>query len=162
MITIRPAMAADAPLILRFIEELADYEKAREHMIASLDDIQRSLFADKAQVKAVIAEVDQKPAGFAVFFYNYSTWQGQYGLYLEDLYVTPEQRGKGVGKALFQFLAQHALTHHCTRFEWSVLDWNSSAIKFYESMGAQPQSEWIKYRLDGEALMHMAQATAPE
>lgn len=156
---IRPATLADTTIILGFIQELADYEKASDEVIATEQHITNTLFTKQATAHCVICECDQLPVGFAVFFYNYSTWQGQNGLYLEDLYVTPEHRGSGAGKALLRHLAQHAIANNCGRFEWSVLDWNTPAIDFYESIGAKPQAEWIKYRLDGEALVNFAQTT---
>ena len=153
---IRPATTNDSKIILGFIQELADYEKASDEVVATEQHIKSTLFSDNATAHCVICEHESNPIGFAVFFYNYSTWQGQNGLYLEDLYVTPEYRGIGAGKALLRHLAQHAVAHNCGRFEWSVLDWNTPAIDFYESIGAKPQAEWIKYRLDGDALVSFA------
>lgn len=153
---IRPATKNDSKIILGFIQELADYEKASDEVVATEQHIKSTLFSDNATAHCVICEHESNPIGFAVFFYNYSTWQGQNGLYLEDLYVTPEYRGIGAGKALLRHLAQNAVAHNCGRFEWSVLDWNTPAIDFYESIGAKPQAEWIKYRLDGDALVCFA------
>lgn len=155
-ITIRDARIEDAAQILAFIKGLAAYEKAPHEVIATVADIERALFGDNARVRAVIGELDQVPAGFALFFYNYSTWTGKYGIYLEDLFVLPEHRGAGLGKALLKHLAQIAVAEDCSRFEWSVLDWNEPAIGFYESLGAEAQSEWIGYRLSGEALARLA------
>ncbi len=157
MIHIRPALADDAALILYFIRELAIYEKAEHEVLATEQSIQATIFAADARVEALICEYAGKPIGFAVYFYNYSTWLGKYGLFLEDLYVTPEQRGIGAGKALLSHLARIAVAKDCGRFEWNVLDWNEPAIRFYESLGAKPQSEWIGYRLTGQALHDLAQ-----
>lgn len=154
--TIRPAQQADASLILNFIVELARYEKAEDEVEASEEDIRNTLFGDKATSHCLICENDGQPVGFAVYFYNYSTWQGQNGLYLEDLFVSTDERGKGAGTALLKYLAQHAVENNCGRFEWSVLDWNKPAIDFYESIGAKPKSEWLGYRLSGDALTRFA------
>ena len=140
-IQIRPATRQDAGLILRFITELAVYEKAEVEVKANVADIEESLFSEGATAYALVCQVDGTAAGYAVYFYNYSTWLGKNGLYLEDLYITPEHRGKGAGKALFRHLAQLAVQQGCGRFEWSVLDWNEPAIRFYESCGAQAQDE---------------------
>ena len=160
-LTIRPAVIADTDTILRFIRELAVYEKAEHEVLSTPAHIHRTLFAPQPAVFGLMAELDGAPVGFAMYFFNYSTWQGQHGLYLEDLYVTPQARGVGAGKALLQRLAKIAVEQDCGRFEWSVLDWNTPAIDFYDTLGAKPQSEWIRYRMTGEALQHMAsQATA--
>ncbi|MBT8069310.1 MAG: GNAT family N-acetyltransferase [Gammaproteobacteria bacterium] len=156
-IKIRRAEPADAALILRFITDLAIYEKAENEVVATVADIQRSLFSEGANAHALICDIDAAPAGFAVYFFNYSTWLGRNGLYLEDLYVSPESRGQGAGKALLRALAKIAVSKDCGRFEWSVLDWNEPAIKFYQSIGAKPQDEWVGYRLSGKALEAMAQ-----
>ena len=161
-LTIRPATIADTDLILHFVRELAIYEKAEDEAKATPEHVRRTLFCEQPAVFGLICEVDGKAVGFAVYFFNYSTWQGQHGLYLEDLYVSPEQRGKGAGKALLSHLAKIALDNNCGRFEWSVLDWNMPSIEFYDSLGAKPQSEWIRYRMTGEALQALAQqAPAP-
>ena len=157
-ISIRPATSADVPLIIRFIRELADYEKAPEEAVATEQQLEQALFCDSPRVYSVICEVDGNPAGFALYFYNFSTWLGRHGLFLEDLYVTPDQRGAGAGKALLKHLARLAVQEGCGRFEWNVLDWNKPAIDFYEAFGAQPQSEWIGYRLAGEALSAFAES----
>lgn len=158
---LRAATPADTDTILRFIRELAIYENAEHEVLSTPEHLQRTLFAPQPAVFGLIAELDGAPMGFAVYFFNYSTWQGQHGLYLEDLYVTPQARGVGAGKALLQRLAKIAVEKDCGRFEWSVLDWNTPAIDFYDTLGAKPQSEWIRYRLTGDALQHMAdQATA--
>lgn len=147
------ARPEDAELILDFIRNLAEYEKAPGEVSATVEDIRRSLFGKDSTARALICRLDGRPVGFAVYFYNYSTWQGRKGLYLEDLFVLPDQRGKGAGGALLKFLARKAVMEGCGRFEWSVLDWNRPAIDFYESIGAKPKTGWLGYRLDGEALM---------
>lgn len=156
-LTIRPATRDDAALILRFITELAIYERAEHEVKTSSAGIEASLFADDASASALICERDGQPIGYAVYFFNYSTWLGRNGLYLEDLYVTPEARGTGAGKALLKHLARIAVSRGCGRFEWSVLDWNEPAIRFYESLGARPQDEWTTYRLTGDALHALAE-----
>lgn len=155
-LTIRPATADDAELILRFITELAIYEKAEHEVKTDAAGIRDSLFAERATAHGLICEHQGRPIGYAVYFFNYSTWLGKHGLYLEDLYVSPEARGLGAGKALLRHLAQLAVARGCGRFEWSVLDWNTPAIDFYESFGARPQSEWTTYRLTGQALLDFA------
>lgn len=156
-LNIRPATRQDAALILRFITELAIYERAEQEVNTDVAGIEASLFADDASASALICERDGQPIGYAVYFFNYSTWLGRNGLYLEDLYVTPEARGTGAGKALLKHLAGIALSRNCGRFEWSVLDWNEPAIQFYESLGARPQEEWTTYRLTGAALHALAE-----
>lgn len=155
-IVIRPATPEDASLIMRFITELAIYEKAEHEVVASEDVIRNSLFDANSGTSALICNIDDVPVGFAVYFSSYSTWLGKKGIYLEDLYVSPEYRGVGAGKALLKYLAQVAVATHCGRFEWSVLDWNEPAIQFYKSLGAEPQDEWIRYRLTGAALEALA------
>ncbi|PZQ30032.1 MAG: GNAT family N-acetyltransferase [Ectopseudomonas oleovorans] len=155
-LTIRPATPDDAELILRFITELAIYEKAEHEVKTDAAGIRDSLFADGSTAHGLICEHNGQPIGYAVYFFNYSTWLGKHGLYLEDLYVSPEARGLGAGKALLRHLAQLAVARDCGRFEWSVLDWNTPAIDFYESFGARPQSEWTTYRLTGQALLDFA------
>ena len=157
-IEIRPANAEDSALILRFITDLAIYEKAGDAVIATESDIRNTLFGEGSTTSAVICEIDRQAVGFAVYFFNYSTWLGKHGLYLEDLYVSPEYRGAGAGKALLKHLAQVALANHCGRFEWSVIDWNEPAIGFYKSIGAKAQEEWVSYRLTGKALAALAES----
>ena len=156
LIEIRQATAEDSSLILSFITDLAIYEKAENEVIATESDIKHSLFGSDSTTKAVICNIDNKPVGFAVYFFNYSTWLGEHGLYLEDLYVSPQHRGAGAGKALLKHLAKIALSSDCGRFEWSVLDWNEPAIQFYHSLGAKPQNKWVAYRLTGKALEALA------
>ena len=155
---IRPAKPEDCSLILRFIAELAIYEEAEDEVIATEDDIRNSLYAADSTTSALICEIDKQPVGFAVYFFNYSTWLGKHGLYLEDLYVSPQHRGSGAGKALLKHLAKIAVYRNCGRVEWSVLDWNEPAIKFYQSIGAEPQNEWVAYRLTGKALVDLAES----
>ncbi len=159
-LTIRPAVPEDTDLILRFVRELAIYENAEHEARATPAHLHRTLFCTSPKVFGLICLDGDTPVGFAVYFFNYSTWQGQHGLYLEDLYVTPECRGKGAGKALLQHLAAIAVDHDCGRFEWSVLDWNTPSIQFYESLNAKPQSEWVRYRLTGQALRDLAAQAA--
>lgn len=156
--TIRPATPADAGVILGFVRDLAAYENAAEEVVATEESIRRTLFEDGATAHALVAEMNGAAIGFAVYFFNYSTWQGKNGLYLEDLYVTPSCRGVGAGKGLLQRLAQIALERGCGRFEWSVLDWNEPTIRVYEAIGAEPQSQWIRYRLEGESLEELAKS----
>ena len=153
---IRTAVAEDAGLILHFIRELAIYENALDEVLATEEDIRNTIFGDDSRVDALICEHEGEPIGFAVYFFNYSTWMGKLGLFLEDLYVSPEQRGIGAGKALLVQLAKIAVDKDCGRFEWNVLDWNKPSIDFYEALGAKPQSEWIGYRLTGAALQDLA------
>ncbi|RYY95563.1 MAG: GNAT family N-acetyltransferase [Comamonadaceae bacterium] len=154
MIDIRTATSADAALILRFIRDLAIYEKAEHEVLATEAEIGASL--DAGHAHALACRVDGVDAGFALYFFNYSTWQGRRGLYLEDLYVAPEHRHAGVGKALLQHLARIAVANGCGRFEWSVLDWNEPAIRFYRAIDAVAMDEWVRYRLAGEALATFA------
>ena len=155
-IRIRQATEKDAALIIRFITDLAIYENAENEVIATESDIRDSLFGNESSTEAVICNIDDEPVGFAVYFFNYSTWLGKHGLYLEDLYVSPQHRGSGAGKALLKHLAKIAVSKNCGRFEWSVLDWNEPAIQFYQSIGAKPQDEWVAYRLSGKALEDLA------
>jgi GNAT superfamily N-acetyltransferase len=158
-ISIRPAHVDDAALILHFIRELAIYEKAEDQVEATVESLTSSLFGAGSPSRALICEQDGEPVGFAVYFFNYSTWQARKGLYLEDLFVLPSARGQGAGKRLLQHLAAIALQEGCGRFEWSVLDWNQPAIDFYDSIGAKPQAEWVRYRMAGEALRAFAANT---
>jgi GNAT superfamily N-acetyltransferase len=156
MISIRPAVADDAQLILDFIIELAIYEKAPHEVLTDVAGIRESLFGEDARASALICTMAGQPVGYAVYFYSYSTWLGKNGIYLEDVYVSPAHRGKGAGKAMLKYLAGMAVAQKCGRLEWSVLDWNTPAIEFYQALGAKPQSEWIKYRLAGTALEKLA------
>lgn len=156
-IEIRGAEVEDAPLILRFIKELAIYEKAEGKVEATVESIRETIFGSDSITRAIICLIDGEPVGFAVYFFNYSTWLGKNGLYLEDLYISPKHRKIGAGKAVLKHLAQTAVSKGCGRFEWSVLDWNEPAIDFYQSIGARPQNEWIIYRLSGQELAAFAQ-----
>jgi GNAT superfamily N-acetyltransferase len=160
-IDIRAATVNDAALILRFIRELAVYERAEHEVVAGEADIRASLFGAGSPARALVCSVDGVEAGFAVYFFNYSTWQGRKGLYLEDLYLTPAHRNAGAGKALLQHLARIAVQEGCGRFEWSVLDWNEPALQFYRSIGAWPMDEWVRYRLAGPALLDFAEGVSP-
>ncbi|MFT4257405.1 MAG: GNAT family N-acetyltransferase [Pseudoxanthomonas sp.] len=155
-LALRPAVRADIPLILAFIRELAEYEKLAHEAVASAAQIGEHLFGPRPYAEAVIAECEGEPAGFALFFHNYSTFAGRPGLYLEDLFVRPPFRGRGVGKRLIAHLAALAVERGCARFEWSVLDWNEPAIRFYRSLGAVGMDEWTVQRLDGAALQALA------
>ena len=153
---IRQASIEDSALIHRFVIELAVYEKAENEVLATVADIELSLFGAETTTHSVISSFNEIPIGFAVYFFNFSTWLGKHGLYLEDLYVSPEHRGVGAGKALLKHLAKIALAKNCGRFEWNVLDWNEPAIQFYKSIGAKSQDEWVSYRLAGKALEEFA------
>ena len=155
-IDIRDAQASDAKTILHFINELAIYEKEPQAVKTNEQAILDTLFSEGATAHSIICFDGDEPIGFAVYFYNYSTWLGKNGLYLEDLYVSPDSRGKGAGKAIMKHLANQALNKNCGRFEWVVLDWNKPAIDFYDSMGAKPQNQWIIYRLTGQELIDFA------
>lgn len=153
---IRKAGPEDAGIILGFIRDLAIYEKEPDAVVASEEDIVNNLFNPDTTTRALICLSDGEPVGFAVYFLSFSTWLGRDGLFLEDLYVSPSCRGEGHGKALLEHLARIAVKHGCGRFEWNVLDWNKPAIEFYEALGARPQSEWVGYRLEGQALRNLA------
>ncbi|CAH9063738.1 hypothetical protein PSECIP111951_03190 [Pseudoalteromonas holothuriae] len=156
-IQIRSAEKQDAETILNFINELAIYEKEPDAVLNTVSEIEAKLFCEHARAHALICEQDGEAIGFAVYFYNYSTWLGKHGLYLEDLYVSQDNRGNGAGKAIMQYLARQALANDCGRFEWVVLDWNKPAIEFYDNIGAKAQSEWIIYRLAGDELKSFAE-----
>jgi GNAT superfamily N-acetyltransferase len=153
---LRPARPDDVPLILALVRELAEYERAPEACHATEAALAESLFGPRPHAEVVIAEADGGPAGFALFFHNYSTWEARRGLYLEDLFVRPAFRGRGVGRALLEHLARVAVERGCARFEWAVLDWNEPAIGFYRALGARPMDEWTVMRLDGDALRRLA------
>jgi GNAT superfamily N-acetyltransferase len=156
MLSIRPATPADAALMLDLIRGLAEYEREPKAVIATEADLVRHGFGSEPKYRCLIAEWDGKPVGFALFHYNFSTWRGQPGLYLEDLFVYPEMRGKGAGKALLQCLAQIALEEHCYGLRWMVLEWNDPALKFYESLGAELLGDWETMLLRGPALEQLA------
>ncbi len=157
-LAIRAATRSDAATLLRFIRELAIYEKAEHEVAATLETIEESIFGPKSVTQALICERDGDAIGMAIWFFSYSTWQARNGLYLEDLYVTPAARGLGAGKALLKRLAKIAVENNCGRFEWSVLDWNEPAIKVYDAIGADPMKEWIRYRLAGDSLKSFAES----
>ncbi len=156
-ISLRPAEENDIGIIHEFIQELADFERLSHEVVATEALLQQFLFAERPVAEAIIAEYDGTPAGFALFFYTFSTFLARPGLYLEDLFVRPGLRGKGIGKALLRYLANLAIERDCGRVEWSVLDWNQSAIQFYEKLGAAPMAEWTVYRLAGSALREFTQ-----
>src|SRR5436190_2311925 len=156
-LVIRFALAADTPAILGFISELADYEKLRHEVTADEAALRATLFGVKPAAEVLLAELAGTPVGFALFFQSYSTFLGKPGLYLEDLFVRPAARGKGVGASLMAALARIAVQRHYDRFEWSVLDWNAPALKFYAALGANPQSEWTVQRLTGDPLHALAE-----
>lgn len=152
-LVIRPAVPGDAALVVQFIAALAEYEKLSHEAKASEADIARDLFGDNPRVFCEIAEWEGEPVGFTLWFYTYSTFQGRHGLWLEDLYVDPAMRGKGIGKALLIDLARRCVAEGLGRFEWWVLDWNEPSIEFYKSQGGVMQDEWTKVRIDGEAVL---------
>ena len=156
-IRIERASEKDVPLILSFVKELAEYERSSHEVVATLENLRESLFGERRVAEGVVAYVGEEPAGMALFFHNFSTWTGLRGLYLEDLYVRPEMRGRGVGRALLAHLARLARERDCARFEWAVLNWNEPAIRFYRNLGALPMDEWTVYRLKGEALERLAE-----
>ena len=155
-IEIRKAEENDVPLILEFIQSLAEYERLRDSCIATEDLLRRTLFGERPAAEVIIAAIDGAPAGFALFFHNYSTFLAQRGIYLEDLFVRPEARGRGVGFALLSELARIAIDRDCGRLEWAVLDWNQLAIDFYKRIGANPLDDWTVFRMTGEPLKELA------
>jgi len=155
-IRIERATERDIPLILKFIQELAQYERLSEQCVASEMLLQRALFGERRFAEAVIAYYHDEPAGFEVFFHNFSTFLARPGIYLEDLYVSPHFRGKGVGKELLVYLAQIAKERNCGRLEWAVLDWNEPSIAFYKKLGAIPLNDWTTFRVTGKALDTLA------
>jgi len=154
-LNIRLAEENDCTLLLDFIKELALYEKRLETVIATENDIYNLLFTRK-KAYAVIAEVNKEPAGFALFFYNVSTFEGKCGIYIEDMYVRDELRNKGIGKSIFSYIARYAINSGCSRLEWTVLKWNQQSINFYKNLGAVPKDEWDIYKLSGKALENLA------
>ena len=153
---IERATERDVPLILRLIKELADYERMADEVVATEDALRQTLFGARPAAEVVVAYVGSEPAGFALFFHNYSTFLAKPGLYLEDLFVVPKFRGRGCGKALLTHLAALAVERNCGRFEWSVLDWNEPAIGFYKKLGAKPMDTWTIFRVTGDALHKLA------
>ncbi len=157
-ISIRSAVPADLPLIAQFIRDLADYEKLAHEVRFDEAKLGEKLFGPRPYAEVVIGELGGEPQGFALFFHNFSTFEGRPGLYLEDLFVRPAARGSGLGKALLAHLAQLCIDRDCARLEWSVLDWNTPAIGFYQSLGAKLMDEWTVMRVDGDALTDLAAA----
>jgi GNAT superfamily N-acetyltransferase len=153
---IRAATREDVAVIAELIRGLARYEKLDQEVVMTEEVLATGLFGERPYAEVVLAEDEGRPVGFALFFHNFSTFLGRPGIYLEDLFVVPEQRGQGIGRALLAHLARLAVERGCGRLEWSVLDWNSDAIGFYERLGARPNSEWTVYRLTGEALSGLA------
>ncbi|MEX0703553.1 MAG: GNAT family N-acetyltransferase [Planctomycetales bacterium] len=156
MFSLRPAIPADVPVVLGLIRELAEYERLPHEVAATEESLRETLFGARPYAEALVAEADGEVAGFAVFFHNYSTFVGRPGLYLEDLYVRPQFRRRGIGRAFFRELARLAVERGCGRIEWSVLDWNEPALAFYRGLGATPMSDWTVQRLAGAALEAMA------
>ncbi len=155
---IRPARVEDVPIILELIRDLATYERAPDEVVATKEQLVDVLFGERPVAEVLLAFEAETAVGFAVYFYNFSTWLGRAGLYLEDLFVKPEKRGKGYGRALLVELAKFARDRGCGRMEWAVLDWNEPAIKFYRALGAQPMHEWTVFRLTSEEIAKLADA----
>ncbi|HEU4628007.1 MAG TPA: GNAT family N-acetyltransferase [Steroidobacteraceae bacterium] len=155
-ITIRPAEEHEVPTVLAFVRELAEYERLSNEVIATEDDMREALFGTRPYAEVVFACVDGEPVGFALFCYNFSTFLAKPGIHLEDLFVRPAYRGRGIGQRLLTWLARETIKRGCGRLEWAVLDWNEPSIRFYESLGARALKEWFTYRLTGEALEKVA------
>lgn len=158
--TIRPATVADVPIILELIKALATYERAPDEVVATEQGLTEVLFGKKPAAEVLLAFENDRTVGFAVFFHNFSTWLGKPGLYLEDLFVRPEDRGKGYGRALLVRLAKIARDRGCGRMEWAVLDWNEPAIKFYRKLSANPMDEWTVFRLTPDEIAKLADSSA--
>jgi GNAT superfamily N-acetyltransferase len=157
-ISIRPATPDDVGLVRRFINDLAEYERLAHESVATEDDLRNALFGERPFAEVIIGYYNNEPAGFALFFHNFSTFVGKPGIYLEDLFVRPELRGNGIGKALLAHLAKLAVERGCGRLEWAVLDWNEPSIGFYRGLGALPMNEWTVFRMTGESLAALASA----
>lgn len=155
---IRDAESIDIPVIYKIIKDLAIYENVEHEVVASEEDIKKTLFCSDIPTKCLICEVNNKPVGFAIYFYNYSTWLGKHGIYLEDLYVDPKYRGKGYGKQLIKAVAKVAMGNGCERFQWSCLNWNKPSLDFYDSIGAEQLNEWVGLRLSGNKLKEFAES----
>ncbi|KPL09858.1 MAG: GNAT family acetyltransferase [Bacteroides sp. SM1_62] len=153
---IRHARESDVPLILRFVQELAEYEKLSHEVLATEEDFRKYLFGEKQFAEVVIGEYHSDPVGYALYFYSFSTFTGKPGIYLEDIYVKPDERGRGFGKTMLAYLARLAVDQQCGRYEWAVLDWNEPSISFYESLGATLKKEWIIARVTGSNLLNLA------
>lgn len=155
-LTLRFATADDVPVILEFIKELADYEKLSHEVVATEEKLKGSLFGERPVAEVIICEYMTKPVGFSLFFHNFSTFLGQPGIYIEDIYIMPEHRGKGFGKTILIYLARLAIERGCGRIEWSVLDWNINALNFYNDLGAQAMDGWTVFRLTGNTLTNLS------
>ena len=155
-VSIRPATRNDVPVIAELIRGLARFEKLEHEVVMTEDMLTAGLFGERPYAEVLLADDEEQPVGFALFFHNFSTFLGRPGIYLEDLFVVPEQRGKGIGQLLLATLARLAVERGCGRLEWAVLDWNQEAIRFYERLGARPNSDWTIYRLTGESLSALA------
>ena len=153
---IRDTTVEDSELILNFIKKLAEYEQLSHEVVATVETLRETLFGEKAYAEVVIGEFEGVPVGYALFFYNFSTFTGRPGIYLEDIYINKEMRGKGFGKCLLAYIAKLAVERNCTRVDWSVLDWNEPSIQFYRSIGAIPMEAWTVQRLHGDALLSFA------
>jgi GNAT superfamily N-acetyltransferase len=156
MLEIRAAQPGDVPTVLQLIRELAEYENEAASAQATEEDLLRDGFGEQPKFHCLLAEWDGNAAGLALYFFNYSTWKGRAGIFLDDLFVRPEFRGRGIGKALLVEVARIAVAHNCGRYEWLVLDWNTPAIEFYESLGARRMQQWVPVRVEGEALLQLA------
>jgi len=162
MVKIVPATENDIQLVLSFIRKLAEYEKLSDQVVATEELLREGLFGERRVAEVVLAYLAQQPVGFALYFHNFSTFVGRAGIYLEDLFVEPAQRGKGVGKALLAYVANLAVQRKCGRFEWAVLDWNTPSIDFYKGLGAVPLDDWTLFRLTGDALHRVASLSVTE
>jgi GNAT superfamily N-acetyltransferase len=160
-VTVRPALERETPLVLQFVRELAEYEHLADQAVATEAGLRQALFGPRPYAEVVFVCVDAQPVGFALFFHNFSTFLGRPGIYLEDLFVRPQFRGRGCGRRLLQWLAALAVERGCGRLEWAVVDWNAPSIGFYRSLGAAPLDEWTVYRLTGAALEALASALPP-
>jgi GNAT superfamily N-acetyltransferase len=157
---IRPAVLADAPLVLDLIQQLATYERARESVVATVEDLVRDGFGEHPRFHVLLGEEGESALAFALYFFTYSTWEGRQVLYLEDLFVLPAARKRGIGAALMRHLAATAVDTGCTRFQWQVLDWNTDAVAFYERLGARVLPGWNAVRVEGDALIRLASGSA--
>jgi GNAT superfamily N-acetyltransferase len=155
-LTLRPAQEHEVPLVLNFVRELAEYERLADEAVGTEEDMRKALFGPRPYAEVVFACLNDEPVGFALFCYNFSTFLARPGIHLEDLFVRPSCRGKGIGQALLRWLARETLERGCGRLEWAVLDWNEPSIRFYDSLGARAMKEWLTYRLAGPALEKVA------